>query len=221
VTCDWLPARGKSPYARFIQYPHFYNTEGRQAINKTARCLIHFNSFIFKRTLKLSSLNIIQKRGMRPPGGERDFLGKLCNKIELLIIIKMSETDCLHSFIASRHTALPAVRPLRSIKNFLQSLRRLNVLKSSVTKRSCSFLTFGDTVSLIYSCFVCPPRLNNWHSLPQRIYLQPTFSAPNFEYCRNILLCWLAVKFAKTRNHFWSFVKCGKIIPYKPFFIIC
>jgi hypothetical protein len=31
----------------------------------------------------------------------------------------------------------------------------------------------------------------------------------------------LAVKFAKTRNHFWSFVKCGKIIPYKPFFIIC
>jgi hypothetical protein len=83
---------------------------------------------------------------------------------------------------------LAATRSPCSIKSFLQSLQLLHCLKSDPTNSSCSFMTFGNTVNGISSCFVCPPRLNNWHSLPLQVYLKPTFlAAPCYS---NVTIHW-------------------------------
>jgi hypothetical protein len=117
----------------------------------------------------------------------RDFHGQLYSIIELIIILKMSENGCLISCIAFRSTILAATRSLHSNKRSFQTLNLFLDLQSIVTYSSCSFLTFGSTVTGISSCFVCPPRLNSWHSLPLHKRLQPSIFTAS--YCSIVAIC--------------------------------
>jgi hypothetical protein len=96
---------------------------------------------------------------VRPAGREAwDFLGKLYSEIELIIILKMSEIGSRMPF---RSTALATTTSLRSIKSFVQTLHLMHGPQCTITNSSCSLLTFGNIVTSISSCSVCPPRLNN------------------------------------------------------------
>jgi len=78
-----------------------------------------------------------------------------------------------------------------SIKGSLQTQHLLHGLQSSVTDSSCSFLTFGNIVTSISSCFACPLCLNNWHSLPPNIHLQPAFCSVLSQYVAVSVQCWI------------------------------
>lgn len=66
-------------------------------------------------------------KGWSCASGERqNFLGKLYNKIKLVLIMELSEIDCLISCIPARNTTLLATRMLGSIKSFLRLLRLLH-----------------------------------------------------------------------------------------------
>jgi hypothetical protein len=74
-----------------------------------------------------------------PPWRDAGLSGKLHSKGEFVIILKISQIDCLISWIYFRNTTLTAERSLGSNKSFLQSLHRFHGLKSNVTNSSCSF----------------------------------------------------------------------------------
>jgi hypothetical protein len=71
---------------------------------------------------------------------------------------------------------------------FLQSLHILHDLKSSFTTCNFSFLTYGNIVTSISSCFASLPHLNNWHSLPLHIHCNLPISL-----CPTVLLQYAVV----------------------------
>jgi hypothetical protein len=130
-----------------------------------------------------------------------DFLGKLYSKIELIIILQISDIDCLISCIAFRSTTLAATRSLRSIKSFLHSAVIVGLTRFEVQRHkiSCSFSRSGSIVTAVSSSFVCPPRLNN--SLTLQIYLQPAFFAAPYH---NIVAVRCSVDSVScVKEHFW------------------
>jgi hypothetical protein len=79
------------------------------------------------------------------------FLERSNSKTELIIILKMSETDRLILCTAFSDTTLAATRLLHSIKSFLQLLHLLHGLKSNITNSSCLFSKFGNMITSISS----------------------------------------------------------------------
>jgi hypothetical protein len=155
-------------------------------------------------TWSLTQRQLFPKCRAHAQRGTRGFLGKLYSKIELIVIPKMSDIDCLISCIALIYTSLAATRSHRSVKSFLHLLHLLHGLKPNVTNSSCSLVTFGITVTGISSCSVCSPRLNSWHSLQLYVhtFVSCLFSLRPAVVLNITLLCWAGVKFSPT--------KCGR-----------
>jgi hypothetical protein len=103
------------------------------------------------------------------------------NKIELMIILKMSRDQLLLPCIAFKTTTFAATRLFCSIKSFLQTSHLLNCSKSNITNRSYSLLVSGNTVAGISSCFVYSPRRNNRHFVPLHQLSQPAL-LPEAQY---------------------------------------
>lgn len=80
-------------------------------------------------TRVLTLLRRFPKCGRCASGEGRNFLGKFYNRIKLVVIMELSEIDCLISCIPTRNTTLAATRMLGPIKSFLR------LLSCSVTYR--------------------------------------------------------------------------------------
>jgi hypothetical protein len=127
------------------------------------------------------------------------FLGKTYSKIELIIILKMSEIDCFISCAAFMNITLATTRLSYSVKSFLQTLHILHSLKS-ITNSSC-FLDVGQHCQNFE--MLCLPAASHLKFLATaHTFATCLFTVPY--HCIVAICCCIGSMLnSHTQNHFW------------------
>lgn len=109
------------------------------------------------QTRVLTLLRRFAKCGCCASGEGRNFLGKFYNRIKLVVIMELSEIDCLISCIPTR--ILAATRILGSIKSFLRLLRLLlcDLSAFRVASSPCCITTICIPCHSVYICNLLIP----------------------------------------------------------------
>jgi hypothetical protein len=107
----------------------------------------------------LTLLHRFPKGGGCASGEGWNFLGKLYNKIKLVVIMELSEIDCLISCIPTRNATLAATRILGSIKSFFRFLRLLHCHLSSEFRVALSTRCIATIGIPCHSVHICNPSI--------------------------------------------------------------